>query len=308
MNDRTLVGTVPWMPGFLRNIWWLNHPVAAERLAALRISVGLFFLLDLLWMYAPHFSDYYGPGSLSEPNVFERLFQSPSWSWSLIHWLPPGIPAISLLYVGILSALGMIFGVMPRLSACVGWMISYSLLSVCPFLHNGGDRVKCILMFILMLTPCDAAWVIGRKQPPAVVHPWWMVLLIMQMCLMYCLNGLRKYPGPEWRSGEVLYYVCNSSLWAHWSGQSHPVPMAVYKLLTWFTLVWEIFFPIFLWMPITRKAILWIGAFFHVFTFFHLEVGMFAIYALCFYTVFVPWERLSDWLKKSRVLESEKNL
>jgi hypothetical protein len=91
----------------------------------------------------------------------------------------------------------------------------------------------------------------------------------------------------------MLYHICENSLWAHWPGSQQPMPPIIYKSLTWFTLVWEIGFIPFLLMPITRKPILYLAASFHMVTYFHLEVGMFAWYSLCFYLPLLPWEKLA---------------
>ena len=73
MNERIVIGTRPWL-GFLNGWNWLAKPIPAERLAALRIGTGLVLLMDVLFTYFPFRYDYFGPGSLAEPDVFADHF------------------------------------------------------------------------------------------------------------------------------------------------------------------------------------------------------------------------------------------
>ena len=82
MDERTVIGVQPVLPFGLSG--WLTEPIRAERLAALRIGTGLTLLLDILGTYLPRLSDYYGPGSLADPDVFRGRFAPPHW-----HWSPP---------------------------------------------------------------------------------------------------------------------------------------------------------------------------------------------------------------------------
>src|SRR5262249_46035095 len=65
MTKQKIAGLVPWLPWPLCRWRTWTEPVRAERLAALRIGLGLCILLDILTTYAPHVHDLYGPDSLS---------------------------------------------------------------------------------------------------------------------------------------------------------------------------------------------------------------------------------------------------
>src|SRR5262249_49780414 len=114
---------------------------------------------------------------------------------------------------------------------------------------------------------------------------------MIQLALMYFMNGYYKALGPAWRDGSAMYYVANNPSWVHFSPDYLPLPDDALRVLAWVTLMWELFFPLLVLMPITRKATLWIGVFFHLGTLIHLEVGLFPLYALCYYLPLVKWER-----------------
>jgi hypothetical protein len=83
MSDRTVVGLNPWLPWPLSVSRWWTEPVRAERLAVLRIGLAAVLLLDLLTTYAFQLHDWFGPGSLGNPEVFNYLADPPRWNWSL---------------------------------------------------------------------------------------------------------------------------------------------------------------------------------------------------------------------------------
>jgi hypothetical protein len=291
---RLVYGLQPRFPKPFQRLFDSFGMMPGERLAAFRIAVGLVFLVDLLWLYAPILSWLYGPNSLAAPDVFEHAFLDRLMWWSVIDWFPKSYMPKLCLLAGVAAGFGLIFGIFSKLSAVIGWAVSMSFLHSNPYCHNGGDMIKISLLFLLIFAPGDATWTVTRPRAKVLVHPWWFAMLVVQMCMVYCLNGYRKFAGPQWLDGTMTYYVFENSTWAHWRHSSVQMPIIVYKLASWFTLVWETGFPLFLAMPITRKAILWIGAGFHVFTFFHLEIGAFAMYALCFYVPFLPWERWTN--------------
>jgi hypothetical protein len=80
--------------------------------------------------------------------------------------------------------------------------------------------------------------------------------------------------------------------WTRWSAADVSLPLWAMQLLTWTTLVWELGFPILVWLPLTRTAALWMGVLFHIGSGAALRLGPFPLYMLCFYLPLVPWERL----------------
>jgi hypothetical protein len=118
-----------------------------------------------------------------------------------------------------------------------------------------------------------------------------MKVVILQLALLYFFGGLYKIACMSWQSGYVMYYVANDLTWSNTPAQSSLLPLPVHQLSAWVTLVWELGFPALILMKGTRTATLWLGVFFHVVTFFTLEVGCFAFYSLAGYVLFVPWER-----------------
>ncbi len=79
-----IVGVHPWLPWPLSGWRWWTVPVRAERLAVLRLAVGLLLFVDILYSYLPHVRDFFGPDSLGTPEMFAYLARAPKWNWSLL--------------------------------------------------------------------------------------------------------------------------------------------------------------------------------------------------------------------------------
>jgi uncharacterized membrane protein YphA (DoxX/SURF4 family) len=276
----------------------LTNPVAAERAAALRIAVGAVVLFDIVLLYLPNIQTYYGSGGFGDPAVTAPVFASPTARWSLLRLLPAtwGPPVLASVWA--VAALALLLGYRPRLAALVAWALAVSFAHSNLYLHNGGDQLKLFLLLMLVFLPTDGRWAI-RRHPLArnvngvLVRPWPLRLLMLQITLVYFMNGVYKWMGPAWRDGSVMHSVAHNPSWTHFSPNYLPLPDDALKVLAWITVAWELLFPLLVWIPLTRKATLWLGVFFHVGTLVHLEVGLFPLYALCYYVPLIAWEKRS---------------
>jgi len=300
MNDRVTVGVTPWLPWPLSRWDWWTDPVRAERLAALRIGLAISLLVDIFVQYLPHFSDYFGAGSLGSPEVFSGRGTN-HWHWSLFCSLEESRLFLPVILIWLAATILMLIGWRPRWAALIAWVISISLLNLNYYLHNSGDRIRNIILFYLMLTPCGAAWSLDnciQRKPrghkgPVYISPWALRLLFVQMALIYFFNGFYKLMGADWRDGDVLHFVLGNVQWARWSITDLPVPYGVTRVLTWLILIWEIGFPLFVSMRPIRNMTLWFGVLLHLGMAISLQLGMFPFYMLCLYLPLVPWERWS---------------
>jgi hypothetical protein len=277
MNVQRIIGLKPWLPGFLgRSPWW-TEPIRAERLAAVRIGAGALLLVDILGMYVPRAGDFLGADSLGSPEVFAGRL-STGWQWSLMAGIADqGLWRVTLA-VWALAAACLLVGIFPRLAAGVAWALALSVQNTNLYMHNAGDNVRNILLLYLLLTPCGAAWSVARwwerrttgDDRPAYIHPWPVRLLLVQMMAIYLVNGLYKFSGEAWRSGEIMHQVLANVQFTRFSYEQLPLVPGAIAAMTWSTLVWELGFPLL------------------------LTLGMFPFYMLCLYLPFVPWEK---WLR-----------
>jgi hypothetical protein len=326
--NAALVGLRPWLPWPLSRWRWWTEPVRAERLAVLRICLGLVLLFDVLTTYVPHVADYFGPDSLANPELLRSTFGPDHWSWSLLYHVEDAriLRVAVVLWAAATACLTL--GLATRLSAIVVWLLSTSFAALNPSIDNAGDLVRGIILLYLMLCPCGAVWSVDawwwrgwvacfrgsgqtsdapprqdgaakawhtRQNGPVYVHPWPLRLLFVQMVLIYFCNGAHKFLGHDWREGTSLYYVLGDLTLARWSYAAVPIPYGLTRLLTWTVLLWELSFPLLMWWRPSRIAALAFGAVLHVGIWASLEIGSFAPCMLCLYLPLLPWER---WIGK----------
>jgi len=261
----------------------------------LRIAVGAVLLFDVLVLYLPNIRSLYGAGGFGDPGITAPIFASPSWRWSLLRLLPATWGPQVLASVWAVAAIGLLIGYRPRIAAFIAWLVAVSFSQSNLYIHNGGDQLKLILLLMLIFLPSDGRWAIRRHPQarsaigPVLLHPWPLRLLLIQLAIMYFMNGYYKALGDSWRDGSVMYYVANNPSWAHLSPNYLPLPDSILRFLSWITLVWELAFPVLILSSWTRRIALWIGVFFHLGTLIYLEVGLFPFYALCYYVPLIPF-------------------
>lgn len=340
--------------------WWTD-PLPAERLAALRIGVALVLLLDVLFTYLPHGRDYFGADSLGSPALFKWVFQpgkewnairtdpeqsggylerlrpidealNQCWRWSLLRDMEDPAVIDAALGVWAVATVCLLIGCLTRLSAVTVWVLSTSFAHLNSYIDNAGDLVRGIILFYLVLCPCGAVWSIdaafkrrlGWLRDPVQVYPWVVRLLFLQMILIYWCNGLYKLAGPDWRSGNALYYVLGDLTLTRWSYAQVPIPYLITRLMSWSVLVWEVVFPLPALLPEivsghgrffnasrermapflsvargVRTIALLFGVAFHLGIGLSMELGGFVPYMLCLYLPLLPWERLTSRGRRS---------
>jgi hypothetical protein len=311
--------------GLGRTLWdFWARPVRAEPLALFRILLGAAGLLSVLGGLAPDLGLYLGRDGLCPPAGLDDwlreggrfcLLRGPVGLPLLGDVLPAGAAdawrrwgddpgnAALLLAVWAAALAGVTVGLFTRLSTFVAWALAVTFFWRLPWVINGGDDLFRTGLFYLLLAPSGAAWSLDRlrrRQVPAgppTVPAWPVRLAQIQICAVYFFTGLVKLVedgsvGGDWISGEAVYWVLNDVSITRWPYAWLPVPLAVCRLLSWGTLVFEIGFPLFVLSRRLRPWLLAGGVAFHLGILAATEVGWFSPYALCWYALFVPGEAL----------------
>lgn len=216
-------------------------------------------------------------------------------------------------FVVLLFALAcMTLGLWTRTATIVSWAMFVSLNNRLPWLLNGGDSVMRVSLFYLMISPSGAAWSIdslrrSRKNPsrkPAMIPPWSVRLMQIQLCLIYFFTGLSKCGwewliDPEqsiwksdWFTGEAVYWVLHDISLVRWPYHAFPIPMWACRIASWGTLVFELGFPLFVSIRFFRPWILLAGLSLHAGIWLSMEVGWFGQITMCWYVLFLSGDML----------------
>lgn len=289
------VGIQPRFPGFLGRWKWLTAPVAAERVAALRIATALVLLLDIGLGLLPNFATFFTADGLAGRDAYPWRFRPGHFYWSALRWLPNGWGPQALVVVWVVAAGALLVGYRPFLSGLVCWASAVSFWNINPWVTNGGDQLRNTLLLAVAVSRSGAVWgvqsVRGGHSGPVFVPGWPVKVLLIQLACMYFFSGVYKLMSPAWQSGYMMYFVNRDLTWSLQPTVAAVLPLWADRLATWVPLVWELGFPVLIAFRRTRAATLWLGVAFHGICLFTLEVGAFALYSLAWYAIFVPWER-----------------
>lgn len=296
MSDTRTVGVQPWFPWPLSRWGWWNEQIPAERVAALRVAAALVLLIDLGATYAPHFAKFFSPDAVGA-HLYAGRCRADNAYWSVLHLLPEAWGAQALFAVWAASAVALLVGWRPLVSGLTAWVCAVSVWNFNPAIHNGGDRIRHLLLLMTAVSCSGAVWGVSslrtRHDPRPITVPGWPVkVLFVQLACMYFFSGYYKVLSPLWRSGYVMYWASHDLGWSLYPGTASQIPVWAHRLSAFATLIWELGFPVLAVVRITRVPTLVLGVLFHIGTLVTLEVGTFALYSVACYTAFVPWERL----------------
>ena len=82
---------VVWARSLWTRFW--HVPVRAERLALLRILLGLFLLTDQLYQFLPYLDEFYGPHGVSPDGLNDR-YALRRWFWTVVFFHTDNLTAI----------------------------------------------------------------------------------------------------------------------------------------------------------------------------------------------------------------------
>ena len=219
-------------------------------------------------------------------------------------WGPP-----TALGLWVVAALALLVGYRPRIAALVCWVLAVSFRKSNRLPAQRRRPTQAVSAADAQLPAVRTAagrfavtrWRASRPGP-VLVQPWPLRLLMLQLTIMYFMNGYYKAMGPAWRDGSVMTDVANNPSWTHFSPNYLPMPDEALQALAWGTIAWELLFPLLVLMPLTRKVDAldrrlvprwYAGA---------PGGGLVsAVFALCYYMPLVAWERNGRSYERSPV-------
>jgi hypothetical protein len=286
-----VLGPAPAWPGAAGR--WLNAPIPAARLYAWRVGFGLFLLFDVLCLYLADYSALYGEHGYTSRAISDIHFQPHRWLWSVLRVLPQGPAWLALFMLWAVAALGLTLGIKPRLCAVIAWICSVSVLTANPNMHSGGDRLRCIQLFVMMLAPLPSRQDVRDRR---LCSGWPAKFILFQLAVMYFFAGAYKLRHPSWQDGTAMYYILNNHTWClapHWFEAPLLWDIKFFHTLSYGSVVWEMSFPVLAFIPWTRwRLALSLGVLFHLACAVLLQVSTFPWYSLTCYLPLMAWERL----------------
>ena len=215
---------------------------------------------------------------------------------------------LALLIILLLMALG----IGNRLLAIAAFFLHLVFIQRNPSIVYGVDSTTTFWLFYLMFTKVHGQmqWLnyfISKRKTGLIADRkeravWWnqvaMRLIQIQLCVIYVFSGLNKLKGQSWWEGTALWEALSFYDLAIIDFSFLLKVPALAALLTWFTLLFELYFPVLIWTPKLRNTLLVTGVFVHAFIAVFMGLYFFSLIMLSAYILFISPQTLKNWVAR----------
>ena len=165
---------------------------------------------------------------------------------------------------------------------------------------DGSDAVIAVLLPFLVL------YYLRRLRPGwgslTTVSRFAALGILVQVALIYASTGLYKIDDEAWSDGSALYYVMRLREFSATPLNEWLTDWPLFVIgATYFTLAWELLFPLLVWWRPCRTAVLLLGVSFHLGIYLLLRIEDFSWIMIGSYAVFYT-DR--EWVRARRGLRN----
>ncbi len=271
------------------------------------------FCSVLLVMYLIRFFDirifFYESGLMSgsSAKALRRMYSDKAFDFILSSDVLLYLCYLSFIIILLLMALG----VAGRLLYVIAFVLHLIFMQRNPSIVFGADMTATFWLFYLMFTNSNRQikWVhyllnrrkgliSDRQEKGDWLNTMGFRFIQIQMCVIYMFSGLEKLRGGSWWEGTAIWEALSFydfTLMDFSFLLSFPLISAV---LVAFTVLFEIYFPVLIWLPRLRKFLLLSGLFLHLGIAFCLNLYFFSFIILSSYVLFIPPESLKKFLNR----------
>lgn len=259
---------------------------AVNTIKLFRASILVFLFLYVL-QFLPLAKQFFGPGNYMVP-----YYKSSNILLKPLNLLEGGKYSGYYLYflTGILLSIGSFFFLpFKRLSLIVTYILLMNIYHKTAPLQNGGFSLLTMAFFMLLFIDEEA---INTK------NRYWRIIKLslanftflamrLQVVILYIVATYYKFTGETWVDGTAFYYVLYNDMYSHPFFASHFIDNTfIIKSVSWFTLVFQLLFPVLVWIKKTKNSMLIAGVFLHVMIAWVMGIVDFGIIMILMYTLF----------------------
>lgn len=238
-------------------------------------------------------------------NVAMRLlpeFYTPPVQWffatdsNVEFWHGAMVAALFLLALGIGN----------RVTSLLTWILVAGFHQRNFSIIYGADIIGAIFLFYMSFTQSCAQFSLlnyFRKQKTVIGDHWsgvfWRLLQI-QLCVIYTYTGFEKLKGQSWWDGTALWMVFGNPQMMTFDLSFLRFWPAAVMLITYATVLFEIYFVVMVANKKTRPWILAMGLMFHGGIGIFMNLPSFAFVMLSAYVLFLSHQQIAGFLSRLR--------
>jgi hypothetical protein len=263
--------------------FWLGtislQPESARPLALLRIGIS-FILIAQAISVRNYLYPLVGSLGIMQTDITSALTVScvPRLEWAV--YLVQKVSNLSeerviiicfVAYIFFLSLL--LLGWQTRITALLAWLFHLAFNTSGVASIYGVHEFTNIALFYCFVMPTGAAWSLDswltpNKRTNPLSNALSRRVLQWHMCIIYVASGIEKATGEQWWNGEAMWRaLIREDVPVNFSWLA--VVPVVAMIACWFTLVVEIGYGVFIWIPATRK--IWLA----LITLLHAGIAVF---------------------------------
>lgn len=272
-----------------------------------RILLGIIIFLMFIAEYPTWEQFYSSNGVLS---LSESLYKPPFYKQSVFFLTEEFLPVRYFWYLGFICSITFTIGLFTKLSTIFLYVLFISKIHFNPLVGGGYDLLIVVLLFYSCFTSLNCYLSfdnILNKKRKELPNVWPIRLIQISIILIYITTGLYKLVSdPAWLNGEAAYWTIVQNIW----GRSNIFPLLGNEILffskvaTYFTLLVELLFPVFVCIPATRLFAILAAVFFHsMLIIFMNYVDFFQLSMIAALLLFVPDYKMKSWLVRARILK-----
>jgi len=270
-----------YLNSFLR---FLNNEKSEKAITYFSKSLYIFLLLKIIFL-APVLSDVIKYLPFKSESVFYDILFVPIKLAQFNLWLFISI-IISLIVVGLVIKIN-------HYTAILIFWFSFSLSRLIQPITNGSDSVLNLFLFLAIFFNIIS---ISQKDVRLIISNFAILFCRIQLALIYFLSGYNKLLSSAWRSGDAIYSIQNLEFFA--SERFAILNQQTCFYLAWVVILFEILFPILIWLKNVRLPLLILGVVFHAGIIIFLSLPDFGMLMILTYLLFYPFkERKSSSFK-----------
>ncbi|MGQ0828790.1 MAG: hypothetical protein ACT4ON_10385 [Bacteroidota bacterium] len=156
---------------------------------------------------------------------------------------------------------------------------------------NGGDNLLYFLMFYMLLTDSYQYLVFTPfksnseriKKYVNLVSNLSSYSIAFHLCLAYFVSGFHKIHADVWYNGVATYYIWNLERYNAPINYLFSKNAIIIGFSTYFTILFEIFFPVLVWVKKMRLLLIVSGIFLHMGIYFSMMIYDFQILFIMIY-------------------------
>lgn len=208
----------------------------------------------------------------------------------------------------LLTLLSFALGFFTRTSAILSYLLHMMFLNRNMAVQFGLDTVGTFFLFYFCFAASGARysldawlWPARRQRQGVISHVVWRLMQV-QVCVIYGYSGLDKLKGTRWWDGSALWDVLSAGSLQRFDMSFVAHAPILIATVVYVVLLWEVYFPVLIWVPRWRLPMLAFGVMMHVGIIVFMNLPSFGLLMIANYALFLREDEIRLGLRRLRIV------